>query len=110
METIITLNDAIKYCDEVAVDNESMCEYNLACSNTQYREWKRCANAHRQLKRWLKELKTYRNGIEKIKEQINDYKGQGDYESANAMEYTLEMLGVLKGKEVYKFKVGEQNE
>lgn len=32
------LDEAIKHCEEVAIDNESMCEYNLSCSDSQYRE------------------------------------------------------------------------
>ena len=60
----------------------------------QYREK---SEEHWQLAEWLMELKTYKEGIEKIKEQINNYKGNDMYDEANAMEFALELLGVGNG-------------
>lgn len=57
----MSLSDAIKHCEGVATDNESMCEYNLACSDNQRSEWKKCAKEHRQLAEWLRELQAYRD-------------------------------------------------
>lgn len=57
---INSLDEAIKHAEEVAIDNESMCEYNLGCSDSQYKEWRKCAKEHRQLAELLKELKKYR--------------------------------------------------
>ena len=58
----LSLESAIKHCDEVAEEKEGMCEYNLNCSHFQYVEWKKCADEHRQLAKWLRKLKAYEEG------------------------------------------------
>ena len=52
---MITLDEAIKHCEEVAERLENSCK----------RDWmgeddERCASEHRQLAEWLKELKEYK--------------------------------------------------
>lgn len=50
---------------------------------------------HRQLAEWLRKLEKYEEGIEKIKEQINDYKGRNNmWDTANGLQFALECLGV----------------
>lgn len=49
---------------------------------------------HRQLAEWLRKLEKYEEGIEKIKEQINDYKGRNNmWDTANGLQFALECLG-----------------
>lgn len=65
---MMTLDEAIKHCDEVAESEEQ-----------KYKDWKgdyphlkkidsciECAKEHRQLASWLKELKAYREAEEEI--------------------------------------------
>lgn len=68
----MTIDEAIKHCEEVAEEKEGMCEYNLNCSHFQYVEWKRCASEHRQLAAWLRELKMYREVIDNKSFKITD--------------------------------------
>ena len=103
------LDDAIKYHEEMAIDNESMCEYNLGCSDSQYKEWRKCAKEHRQLAEWLKKLKDYedrqdlinkiwkelimyKEGIEKIKMRSQSYRERGETVLASGMEQALDIL------------------
>ena len=92
----LILDDAIKHCEEVAEAEEQ-----------KLKDWKgdyphlkkidsckECASEHRQLADWLRELKTYRAGVEKIKEQVNNYKGCDMWDTANGMEFALELLEV----------------
>lgn len=52
------------------------------------------ADAHKQVAEWLRELQRYRNGIEQIKERINNYKGCDMWGIANGMQFALECLEV----------------
>lgn len=70
---INSLDEAIKHCEEVAEKNEKECKnwaYGASQINDdenrkkQYQKhaemWHECANEHRQLADWLKELKAYK--------------------------------------------------
>jgi hypothetical protein len=66
----MTLDEAIKHCEEVAEEKESIC--NVIENNGEtwtdsgknyYDICKKCASEHRQLAEWLKELKAFRSGI-----------------------------------------------
>ena len=70
----MTLEEAIKHCEEVAEKNEEECKnwaYGASQINDdenrkkQYQKhaemWHECAKKHRQLAEWLRELKAYRN-------------------------------------------------
>lgn len=68
---MLSLDDAIKHCEEVAEKKEKECKWisgsedagmNGALSKT-YAE---CASEHRQLAEWLKKLKAYEEAKEKI--------------------------------------------
>lgn len=54
----MTLDKAIKHAEEVALRNEAICEnaINIGVKN----QTTKCANEHRQLAEWLKELQQYR--------------------------------------------------
>ena len=49
---------------------------------------------HQQMADWLKELKTYQEGIEYIKSRINYYRNLDMWDVANSLELALEILGV----------------
>ena len=55
----MTLNEAIKHCEEVAEEQEKLCKVNDSFNFSQPK-WKKCAEEHRQLAEWLKELKAYK--------------------------------------------------
>ena len=67
----MTLEEAIKHCEEVATENEKTIAYYTIQGD---KEWldeckKDCvkyAREHRQLAEWLKELKKYRAIFEKV--------------------------------------------
>lgn len=61
-----SIDEAIKHCEEVAEANEKMIEYDLAYTDEQKEECRECAEEHRQLAEWLKELKAYREARKEI--------------------------------------------
>ena len=69
----MTLDEAIKHAEEVAEEQEKLCKVNDSFNFSQPK-WRECAEEHRQLAEWLKELKTYREIIEQWKhDQISDF-------------------------------------
>ena len=73
----MSLEDAIKHCEEVAEGNEQMATYDLLCTEQQKNDCLECATEHRQLAEWLRELKIYR---EKLK--------NGDLRGCTNCKYT----------------------
>ena len=70
---MLDLESAIKHCEEVAEEQEKLCKVNDSFNFSQPK-WKKCAEEHRQLAGWLKELKAYREIIEQWKhDQISDF-------------------------------------
>lgn len=64
----MTLEEAIKHCEEVAEYKEAVCKTMeneegefTDSGNTYYKYCKRRAKEHRQLAEWLKELKAYKD-------------------------------------------------
>ena len=63
----MTLEEAILYCEEVAEINQSIAD------NTDHNNWmdiakcEKCADEHRQVAEWLRELKQYREQPEIIR-------------------------------------------
>lgn len=54
----MTLDEAIKHCEEVATENEKTIAYYTIQGD---KEWPdECAKEHRQLAKWLKELKEFK--------------------------------------------------
>ena len=65
----MTLEEAIKHCEEVAEQKkESIAEYeqNPIHYEKEIRYCKECAEEHRQLAEWLRELKKYRVIFKKV--------------------------------------------
>ena len=61
----MTLEEAIKHCEEVARENEASIEYYTIQGDKEWldeceKDCIECANEHRQLAEWLRELKWYR--------------------------------------------------
>ena len=52
----MTLDEAIKHCEEVSEEQERLCKCNDDYNFSQPK-WRKCAEEHRQLAEWLKELK-----------------------------------------------------
>ena len=50
---MMTLESAIKYCEEIAEEQEKLCKVNDSFNFSQPK-WKKCAEEHRQLAEWLK--------------------------------------------------------
>lgn len=89
----MNIDEAIKHCEEVARGHERNCEIfnddvELYAIN---KEW---ADNYHNIAEWLKELKTYQEGINEIKNKINNFKGCDMWDTANGMEFALELLGV----------------
>jgi hypothetical protein len=60
----MTLDEAIKHCEEVAEEkDEQAWEAQLQEEYGMIKSCKECAEGHRQLAEWLKELKLYREMI-----------------------------------------------
>ncbi len=58
---MITLDEAIKHCKEVAEKNEEMCRVEEVMGlGLQNAEMMECAREHKQLAEWLKELKQFK--------------------------------------------------
>ena len=106
---IIDLESAIKYCEEEeekqkskahvfedvvvlnqAIKHNSEAEYYEELVN----ECVDCAKEYHQFAKWLKKLQAYEEGIGKIKEQVNNFKGCDMWDMANGMELALELLEV----------------
>lgn len=78
----MTIDEAIKHCEEIAKDKT-----NLASTLWDSKEKARCedcAEEHRQLVEWLKELKRQREAWEKVKAEIDqkqyDFMADKDYD------------------------------
>lgn len=89
----MTIDETIKHCEAVASGHDRNCEiftndFELWQIN---KEW---ADNYYNIVGWLKELKTYRKGINEIKNKINNFKGCDMWDTANGMEYALELLEV----------------
>lgn len=63
----MTIDEAIKHCDEVAEDNEIDSRLYTDLDPYKASECAECANDHRQLAEWLRELQRYRFEITECK-------------------------------------------
>ena len=72
---MMSLDEAIKNCEEVVEANEKMVEYDLAYTDEQKEECRGCAEEYRQIAKWLKELKVYKDarvGCEYCKDRYRE--------------------------------------
>jgi hypothetical protein len=97
-ERRMTIDEAIKHCEEVAEENDKIAntfEYSLKTKS----DCKECASEHRQLAEWLRELKKLRNFTHFIARNVME----DDFEE-NGRFYTevfcrrLNKLGVIRSE------------
>lgn len=106
----MTLDEAIKHCEEVAEKNEKECKnwaYGASQINddenrkNQYQKhaemWHECAKEHRQLAEWLRELKAYREFADWLVKAVleEDWEESADF-YAEVLCRKLTKLGKLK--------------
>ena len=65
----MSIDEAIKHCEEVAENQEWMAE-NYNDDSMGAKLCKECATEHRQLAEWLRELKAYREAEKEIKQDL----------------------------------------
>ena len=74
----MTIEEAIKYCEEVVIKNDKLCKryddasgysrsHDEAIRTTDAKRCEECAEEHRQLAKWLKKYKEMLLAIEEIK-------------------------------------------
>lgn len=61
----MTIDEAIRHCEEVAEKQDKLCE--ISVTERAKEQNSKCAEDHRQLAEWLKELKASRECIEHIR-------------------------------------------
>lgn len=75
----MTLEDVIKHCEEVAKEKQEQADSNIQFERNgtkflydgeEYKKCCKCAEEHRQLAEWLKELKQHREAWQKVREEI----------------------------------------
>lgn len=96
----MTLDEAIKHCEEVAEKNEKkgkMIQNNFSKLRKEQKQeidsCLECASEHRQLAEWLLELKKYQRGIKKIKELRDGFLQIPLSLEASILDEVLELLG-----------------
>ena len=107
----MTLEEAIKHAEEVAVEQDKLCKryddasgysrsHNEAIRVTDAKKCEECAEEHRQLAEWLKDYKRLLKAINDAKEEIN-YKSD---HSETGMSCGLLSALVIIDKYVYGVK------
>ena len=76
----MTLDEAIKHCEEVAEEQEKLCKVNDDFNISQPK-WRECGREHRQLAEWLRKY-------QKIEKIVDDY----DLEAWEILEKIKEMV------------------
>ena len=112
---MLSLDEAIEHCKEKAEELERSAKLHqrpdrdIKGSGKRYLSCIECANEHRQIAEWLKELKYYKDrqylintnwqelirykeGIEKIKMRSQVYRERGETVLASGMEQALDIL------------------
>lgn len=112
----MTLDEAIKHCEEMAKKDEVKAQWLRKKGCTKKLNCERRASDHRQLVEWLKELKFYKDrqdlinkswqelikykeGIEIIKMRSQSYRERGETILASGMEQALDILEEVNADE-----------
>lgn len=83
----MTLDEAIKHCEEVAEKNEKRANWFWGKEgNPNYEECVECASEHRQLAEWLRELVHLRNITEYLRDMVTCF------EFTNTMHYNEDII------------------
>ena len=91
---MLSLEEAITHCLEVAEANEKMIEYDLAYTDEQKEECRECAEEHRQLVELLRELKKLREIPDKLVPKYRD--GIQDEYNRGANEMLEEVIDDIR--------------
>jgi hypothetical protein len=94
----LTIDEAIKHCEEVAEDlNEKACGLYESQDYEKSKECIWCAEEHRQLAEWLRELKAYRDFADWLAHAVleEDWEESADF-YAEVLCRKLTKLGKLK--------------
>ena len=108
------LDEAIKYCEGMAEEQDMKAGFETdnqtyTMSETERERYRECAEEHRQLAKWLRELKfckdrqdlinkswqeliRYKEGIEIIKMRSQAYRERGETILASGIEQALDIL------------------
>ena len=107
----MTLEEEILYCEEVAEINQSIAD------NTDHNNWmdiakcEKCADEHRQVAEWLRELKQYREQPEIVRCKDCKYWNNGSCEcrehAVNSQDY---YVGDMKTEAEHFCGYGERRE
>lgn len=95
----MTLDEAIIHAEEVAKEKEKNAKfYTISRPDGKHREsCKQCAEEHRQLAQWLKELKAHREAWSKLKNNVVAYHNNYNYDTAihflNIIDTRLNEIG-----------------
>lgn len=92
----MTLDEAIKHCEEVAEEYENIVEHGLKNAKVDRSGCLECASEHRQLAEWLRELKAYR--IKHYKLALMDYQYDFDSEFKDNPMYYAHAVWTLFGE------------
>lgn len=90
----MTIDEAIKHCEEVVEKNEQAKKNGNLLTDTIYEDF--CAY-HRQLAEWLTELKELKTKYSDVQEKIREIRGYLEY----AKEH-LNVMGVLEALDIIK--------
>lgn len=96
----MTLDEAIKHAEEVAEENEKFC-YKKGGKGGYFNEdidWNntKCAEEHRQLAEWLKELKSHREAWGGMKEGLLEMSRLHEYVS---IKHMIQLIDEARPKE-----------
>ncbi len=105
----MTLDETISHTEEVAEDMNNRAKFykepkNSAYNaNHHYTDCVECAEEHRRLAEWLKELKVYRKNWQQLKETITEIKDNNEYKFGNndrteLCRFLLNYMGVLENE------------
>ena len=90
---MLTLDEAIKHCEEVAEEQDKKVPYKIYDDDEWTEEQEnchKCAEEHRQLAEWLKELKKIKEQQDRIIQILDDY----DLEAWEVLEKIKEAVRV----------------
>ena len=96
----MTLDEAIRHCEEVVAKYEKQAFFSMSKEGKKYNC--ECAEEHKQLAEWLRELKERRDTVKRGKwEEIEDFDGDSHYGcTACGAEFYLE-AGTPSDNEYY---------
>ena len=89
----MTLDEAIKHAEEVSMDNINRA--NILWDSKEKARCEDCAEEHRQLAEWLKELKRQREALEKVKTEIVERTKRLDEHDKEDMRELVGILSIL---------------